>query len=441
MDYISVIDKMNYIGKICLIICVVLFLYRIVFIFFGFSKDVQYPSTDKKGKFAILIPARNESKVISKLLSSIKKQTYDKSLIDVYVVVESESDPTISIVKSFGYNYFVRKDMENKHTKGYALDDVVKSIYCGGGKFDAFFIFDADNILKENFIEEMNKVYQSGIPVAFAYRNSINIHDSWVSLCSALLFTNITTFQNKAKSKLYSHILISGTGYYISHTILDKYKGFPFHSLTEDAEFTKYCLYNNIKSKYVTTTEFYDEQPNNMKTVSKQRLRWIKGFNNAGKTYDRKIFKQLFKKGSNKLAIIDNTLSVLPNLFFVATFLLYNLTLSVFLVSAILANNVAVKIILFNMLQAVGFYFFVMSVFTILQIISEQDHFTLSFREKVVAVLMNPLFIFHWIPCYIKSVFTKDVKWTPIEHTATELQLDVLEEQVEEDEVKVDVKK
>ena len=72
------------------------------------------------GKFAILIPARNESNVIEKLLNSIKNQTYDKNLIEVYVITESEADLTNKITTNFGYNYFVRKDLENKRTKGYA---------------------------------------------------------------------------------------------------------------------------------------------------------------------------------------------------------------------------------------------------------------------------------------------------------------------------------
>ena len=49
-------------------------------------------------------------------------------------------------------------------------------------------ILSVDNILKENFIEEMNKAYQSGIEVGMGYRNTINIHDGWVASCSALLF-------------------------------------------------------------------------------------------------------------------------------------------------------------------------------------------------------------------------------------------------------------
>lgn len=432
MDLYEFLSVLNYAGKICLLVCAVLFLYRFIFIIIGFSKDKPLKETNVLGRFAILIPARNESKVISKLLKSIQSQKYDEKLIDVYVIVETEDDPTVNIVKSFGYNCFVRKDMENKRTKGYALDEVVKDIYKKGLKYDAFFIFDADNVLEDNFVLEMNKLYQSGIEVGFAYRNSVNVHDNWVSTCTTLLFSNMNTFQNKARSRLYHHILISGTGYYISHTILDKFEGFPFNSLTEDAEFSKFCLLNNIKAKYITSTQFYDEQPNSMQTVYNQRLRWIKGFNNVGKMYNKKIAKSLFKKGSNKPAIIENTLALIPNLFFIATFLIYMLLTLGFGIFSLICKMPIAEAYLFNALRAFLIYFLAMDIFTMLQLFAERDYFRLSKKKVFTVLVINPFYIFSWVNSYIKAFFTKDVKWTPIEHTAKEVVKNLPEEKVEE---------
>ena len=49
-------------------------------------------------RIAILIPARNESKVIESLLISIENQS-SSILKDVYVIVEDEHDKTVDIVK------------------------------------------------------------------------------------------------------------------------------------------------------------------------------------------------------------------------------------------------------------------------------------------------------------------------------------------------------
>ena len=56
---------------------------------------------NNKGKFAILIPARDESRVIEELLNSILNQTRKINSDDVYVIVEEESDKTVELVKLY----------------------------------------------------------------------------------------------------------------------------------------------------------------------------------------------------------------------------------------------------------------------------------------------------------------------------------------------------
>ena len=82
---------------------------------------------NNKGKFAILIPARDESKVIEELLNSILNQTRKIDSDDVYVIVEEESDKTVELVKNKNMNIIFRHDLSKKR-KGYALDDAIKEI-------------------------------------------------------------------------------------------------------------------------------------------------------------------------------------------------------------------------------------------------------------------------------------------------------------------------
>ena len=75
--------------------------------------------------FAILIPARDESLVISNLLDSIEKQSINVDSKNIYIIVESSDDPTVLIAKKRGINIVYRKDL-TKRRKGYALDDAIK---------------------------------------------------------------------------------------------------------------------------------------------------------------------------------------------------------------------------------------------------------------------------------------------------------------------------
>ena len=141
-------------GALCIFVA---FLYEVK-LFFGRRKNKYQKETDMKKNpdIAILIPARNESKVIEELLISIERQTKKIPSKNVYVIVESELDKTVEIVKKHQMNYFVRQKLDLK-TKGYALQWFLQQKIQENAPYDAFFVFDADNIVDKGFIKAMNK--------------------------------------------------------------------------------------------------------------------------------------------------------------------------------------------------------------------------------------------------------------------------------------------
>lgn len=99
---IELYKKFSYSLHIVLGISIIIFLilswYFIVYFIIAFKKPKKIPKGNKLFKYAVLIAARNESKVINGLLNSLKNQTYNKDYFDVYVIVESSNDPTLNIV-------------------------------------------------------------------------------------------------------------------------------------------------------------------------------------------------------------------------------------------------------------------------------------------------------------------------------------------------------
>ena len=75
------------------------------------KKIVPYKNN---GRYAILIPARNESKVIENLLISIENQTYKVDPKDVYVIVENKGDKTVSIADNHNVSVIIRTNLENR---------------------------------------------------------------------------------------------------------------------------------------------------------------------------------------------------------------------------------------------------------------------------------------------------------------------------------------
>ena len=137
--------------------------------------------------FAIIIPARDESLVISNLLDSIKRQSIKVNPKDIYIIVESRKDKTVEIAKSRNINIVYRRDLTKKR-KGYAIDDAVKKILKAKKHYDMYFIFDADNILDRNFFKEMIKSYKKGYDIGIGYRNTKNGNSNIYSAASSLTF-------------------------------------------------------------------------------------------------------------------------------------------------------------------------------------------------------------------------------------------------------------
>ena len=220
--------------SLCFVIVgVLLFIFNYVIVMFNTN---NLRKRKNGGKYCILIPARDESKVIENSLISIENQSRKIDSKDVYVITESKKDPTVDIVLKHNMNIVIRKDL-NKRRKGYALDDAIKKILGKKLHYDAYFIFDADNILDVDYIKEMEKSINLGYDIGIGYRNTKN-SDNLVSAASALTFSMINTVFNDRKNKYHNNLTISGTGYYIRGYLVEKWKGFIFHSLTEDYEFT-----------------------------------------------------------------------------------------------------------------------------------------------------------------------------------------------------------
>ena len=118
-------------------------------------KDKPY-LTNKKHKFMAIIPAHNEERVVSNLIESLKNQTYDKDLYDIYVIADNCTDNTANVARRAGAIVLERFDPAHK-TKGYALQWFLKQKIEENADYDAFFVFDADNIVDKDFILNMNK--------------------------------------------------------------------------------------------------------------------------------------------------------------------------------------------------------------------------------------------------------------------------------------------
>lgn len=393
-------------------------LYLIISCVMSKNNKNQVKEKDKEHKFAILIPARYESKVIGRLLESIKNQTEKISMEDVYIIVESNKDPTISISNEYGCSIVFRKNISLAR-KGYALDDAIKYILGIGKEYSAYFIFDADNVLDKDYIKNMTETYDLGYDIGIGYRNCKNGNDSIVSAASALVFSMINTFGNKLKDKKQKNITISGTGFYIRGEFIKKWQAFPFHELTEDYELTLYSVLNDMTTYYNKKAIFYDEQPIKYKDTINQRVRWIKGYFTSRKNYIPKIKEKIRNSKINSKNIgskIEVCMGVKPYILIVIGLLIYILSNMVY-TFIYTFNGKIDKIFIYEILFVFLVVYIVLMIVTIIMLINEKNSIALSKKMKVKVLFYFPIFLITFLPCAIKALFIKDVKWERVEHT------------------------
>lgn len=388
-----------------------LIIFGIFLLFLGYilvplNKNVPKGKNENK-KFCILIPARDESRVIEELLISIENQTLKVSNKDVYVIVEDKNDKTNSIVKRHGMNIVFRKDL-TKRRKGYALDDAVGEILSKKKKYGAYFIFDADNILDKDFIKEMSSIVEEGYDIGIGYRNTKN-GENLVSSASALTFSMINTLGNKRKSLYSNNVTISGTGYYIKGSVIEKWGGFPFHTLTEDYELTLYATLHNLTTKYHTKAIFYDEQPNDFKVSIVQRTRWVKGYFQARGKYLKSLGKSIFQKDNNFASRINAFIGVRPYIYCIVGILLLGID-SFFKYSILHACKIIV-----GMLFLVYFILVLIS-YSLVQKEKESLNIEVS---KVALVFYNPFFLISFVHCAIMALLHRNLEWKRIGHDKT----------------------
>lgn len=365
-------------------------------------------------KFAVLIPARDESKVIEGLIKSIKDQTFNINMNDVYVIVEDINDYTCDIVKKYGATTIVRKNLELRR-KGYALDEAVKFILDSGKKYDAYFIFDADNVLDKDYFRNMNETFFNGYDIGIGYRNTKNGNDNVVAACSTLTFSMINTLGNLQKNKDSRNVTISGTGFYIKGSFIEKWKGYPFHTLTEDYELTLYSSLNEMTSFYNDKAMFYDEQPTSFKVSLDQRTRWIRGFFDARKIYVKKLYEAFKTNGKNSGSQFSNWIGVKPYIL-IAIFLVLELFAKLVAGMYYLSVNQLLAYKFFGQFLFLIFICYMVLLIATMIIIIREKKIDLSMSSKIKAIFFNPIFLISYVYCAIMALTHKNLDWKKINH-------------------------
>jgi len=363
----------------------------------------------KENRFAVLICARNEAEVIADLLSSIKNQTYPSKHITTFVMADNCTDRTADIARENGAVIYERYNNEIIG-KGYALEVLLNNIKDDYGDiFDGYFVFDADNILSANYIEEMNKTFSGGHDIVTSYRNSKNYGSNWISAGYALWFLRESRYLNQARFLSGTSCAVSGTGFLFSRDVLNDINGWPFHMLTEDIEFSINRIINGYKIAFCDTAELYDEQPVLFKESWNQRMRWSKGYLQVFKGYGKDLIKGIFK---GNFSCFDMSMTIMPAYILSALSIISNIGFGIW--GAVIGDDIMIAA--WSIAQTLWNMYLVLFIISLITTITEWKHINTEWYKKIFYMITFPFFMFTYIPISFIAIFA-NTTWKPIKHS------------------------
>ncbi|WP_194192268.1 glycosyltransferase family 2 protein [Clostridium chrysemydis] len=269
-------------------------MYYLVLAIFGLWNKKEKKNYTPSKKYAMVVAAHNEEVVIGKLLESMLKLNYPKELYDVFVIADNCTDKTAEISREYGV-YVYERFSEKERGKGFALEWMFDKLFKMDTHYDAICIFDADNLVHEDFLKEINSKMSEGYKVVQGYIDSKNPNDSWIATAYSIAFWSQNRMFQLARRNVGLSNQLGGTGFAIGTDIL-KELGWGATCLTEDLEFTCKLVANGEKVGWAHDAKIFDEKPLTLKQSWSQRKRWMQGFADVATRYFFKLTKASIKQ-------------------------------------------------------------------------------------------------------------------------------------------------
>lgn len=393
-----------------------MYFHQFVYLIIGTLHHTKIKGSDfKKHTYGIVISARNESKVIGNLIKSIQANDYPQDLLKIFVIADNCTDNTAQICRDLGCVVFERFDQE-KIGKGFALNWFFTQLHTEEQYAalvpEAYIIVDADNVLKPNFITEMNKVYDKGYKMVTSYRNSKNFGKNWITAGYGYWFLHEARHLNNSRMMIKSSCAISGTGFLIDTDVVKQFGNWNFFTLTEDIQCSTEYAITGRKVGYCGTAELYDEQPETFKQSWRQRERWAKGFYQV---FGRRGWS-LIKHSFTNFSCWDILTTLFPALVISLTMCIVLPTCSIV---ALCMHNPHIAWFAFKeLLMTIGQMYVLMFVIASLVCITEWKKIKCPWYKKILHLFTFPIFMFTYLPISVAAMFKK-VTWKPIAHTAS----------------------
>jgi cellulose synthase/poly-beta-1,6-N-acetylglucosamine synthase-like glycosyltransferase len=243
--------------------------------------------------FSIVVPVKNEEKVIGRLLTALSKLNYPADKREILIIEDGSTDATPDICMNYAREHANVKILHRSFSNG---KPSALNYGLAHAKGEVVAIFDADNVPDANALMTVLDYFEDPAVAAVQGRTmSINSKENMLTQfisyeeavwCEAYL---------RGKDVLNLFVHLKGSCQFIRRDILNKLEGFNEAVLSEDMEISAKITENNFKIRYASDVVAWQESPSDLKTLFKQRTRWFRGTMEVAFKYGRLMSKPSIK--------------------------------------------------------------------------------------------------------------------------------------------------
>jgi len=363
-------------------------------------KEEKIPIDDRHlPSVSILIPARNEEKVISNILEKLRDLDYPQDKIEIIIINDGSLDKTKEVVERMAVvderiKLISIPAEDSGRGKGAALNRGLME-----ASNEAIAVYDADNIPENDSLLKLCKALISDKRLAAA-TGKFRAYNKKRNLLTRLVNIESIAFQWIIQAGRWFFFKISflpGTNYVIWKSILQEVKGWNEEALTEDSELTFRIYEKGYLVKFIPNSTTWEQEPENLTTWVRQRTRWARGNNYILSRYGKRLFRLRLKP-----IVIE-----LLNFFYLYYFFIFAILFSDILFVLSLFKVVHIRVLgPYKELWALAFLLFLLEILIALSF--EKEDSPASFATSILAYFIyTKLWIFIVLRSLVEEYFLK----------------------------------
>lgn len=356
--------------------------------------------TDINRNFALVVPAHNEAKIISKTIYSLTGLVYPKNNYDIYVIADNCTDNTASLSRSLGVTVLERTNVD-KRGKGYALRWAFDQILGYKEAYDAIIVIDADSLISGNYLEVMNYYLDKGSRVIQSSDLVLPEPGNWSIEATRIGFLLHNYVKPLGRKVLNFYMGLRGNGMCFNADVLREVPWSAW-SLTEDLEYGLILLLNGIKIDFAPEATVFAQMPVEAKNAESQRSRWELGRLQIIRMYTSKFLAKAYQKRSAAYFDVFIDLITPP---FVNMMLVVMISLFALFGLWFFGIVETLHLLLWALLALTGIVYFFIGMY-----VAGAD------KDLYKSLFNLPVFIFWKVKVYINALRKgKEVKWIKTE--------------------------